>query len=138
MIYFPSLNECKLIISMDIWSLFRESNRKDVLMTYLCDLKLISAGSENIDMPVIDELAKQYNLKNIVEILNNNNKLQVTNGRLDFYEGSCVVLPDSSDIFLSDNNELAEINRKAIQPMIDGLTEQFGCKMSEKIEGLFD
>ncbi|MCD8489232.1 MAG: hypothetical protein LRZ84_21455 [Desertifilum sp.] len=109
-----------LSIGLKFWSLLTKDNREFIMMTYLFSRNLLKlANKKNKD--IITNLMELENLYEIEKQAANRGGIEVTKEDIEFYEGCILVLPNEGNLYLRDNQELADINRPTFLSFINKL-----------------
>ncbi|MBD2311290.1 hypothetical protein H6G20_06420 [Desertifilum sp. FACHB-1129] len=124
------INSCSnfsLSIGLKFWSLLIKDNREIIMMTYLFSRNLLKRANKK-DRNNILKLLEIENLYEIERQAASQGGIEVTQEDIEFYECCILVLPDEGNLYLRENQELADINRPTFLSFIEKLEQSLNQK----------
>ena len=114
----------KLEISTPCWSLLQKDNRLDIVKIYLLNQNLIAVGEPNMSEERWMELLQLGELGKIATKVKSTGKIFIKLEEYEEYECNGLILPETKNIYLQDNQELSSANQPKFVKFIDRLEKE--------------
>jgi hypothetical protein len=126
----------RLSMWMDNWSILRDSNARDILVTCLVELGFAEENGTGKPSVSVDSLLPFANVKSIAESLERQNqKLSMSKNEMNLARDRVVIVPDSLSFDLRSNVELSSRNRPLFEQFVISLEQLTGSGKKMLVEG---